>query len=109
MILAGVVLCLLIFTACREKNVNDNYDIYSHTRYRIELSDYKDIVRKYPKSAKSGDSVTVLTNRFMDVSPKIYVNGEDIGNWSNGMTEYTFVMPEENVVITTKLQSSGNW
>ena len=44
----------------------------------------------------------------MDVIPKIFINGEDIGNWDKNRTEYSFVMPDENVEVTTKLKSAAN-
>lgn len=76
-------------------------------KYSIEVTDYKEIISKCPKAAKAGDEVTVKTNCFMDAIPIINVNGNDIGKWDNNKTEYTFVMPDEDVLITTKLNSAG--
>ena len=77
-------------------------------KYSIEVTDYKEIIRKCPEAAKAGDEVTVKTNCFMDAIPIINVNGNDIGKWNNIKTEYVFVMPDEDVIITTKLNSAGN-
>ena len=43
----------------------------------------------------------------MDAIPKININGNDIGEWDKNRTEYTFIMPDEDVEITTTLKSVG--
>ena len=55
-----------------------------------------------PSSAKAGETVVIRTHPLMDVNLILYANGvktskthSDSDYW-----EYTFVMPEENVVIT---------
>lgn len=79
----------------------------SKKKHSIELTDYKEIIKKCPKSAKAGDKVTIKTNIFMDAIPKININGNDIGEWDKNRTEYTFIMPDEDVEITTILKSAG--
>ena len=79
----------------------------SNRKHSIEVTDYKEIINKCPKSAKAGDKVTIKTNIFMDAIPKINVNGSDIGEWDKNRTEYTFVMPDEDVEIITTLKSAG--
>ena len=79
----------------------------SKKKHSIELTDYKEIIKKCPKSAKAGDKVTIKTNIFMDAIPKININGNDIGEWDKNRTEYTFIMPDEDVEITTTLKSAG--
>ena len=79
----------------------------SNKKHCIEVTDYKEIIKKCPKSAKAGDKVTIKTNIFMDAIPKINVNGSDIGEWDKNRTEYTFVMPDEDVEIITTLKSAG--
>ena len=79
----------------------------SKKKHSIELTDYKEIIKKCPKSAKAGDKVTIKTNIFMDAIPKININGHDIGEWDKNRTEYTFIMPDEDVEITTILKSAG--
>lgn len=79
----------------------------SNKKHSIEVTDYKEIIKKCPKSAKAGDKVTIKTNIFMDAIPKININGSDIGEWDKNRTEYTFVMPDEDVEIITMLKSAG--
>lgn len=78
----------------------------SKKKHSIELTDYKEIIKKCPKSAKAGDKVTIKTNIFMDAIPRININGNDIGEWDKNRTEYTFIMPDEDVEITTTLKSA---
>ena len=120
------VLCLLIFsigaiclTACISENKVENVEsietentsvetTYTGKKYDIKVSDYKDIIHKYPKTGKSGEIIIIKTNEFMDVIPKIYINGEDMGNWNKNRTEYSFVMPDEDVEVTTMLKNATN-
>ena len=93
-----------------EKNSPENISSEkqsSKKKHSIELTDYKEIIKKCPKSAKAGDKVTIKTNIFMDAIPKININGNDIGEWDKNRTEYTFIMPDEDVEITTILKSAG--
>lgn len=76
-------------------------------KHSIEVTDDKGIVEKCPKSAKSGDKVTIKANVFMDAIPEINVNGSDSGEWDKNRTEYTFIMPDEDVTISTILKSAG--
>lgn len=76
-------------------------------KHSIEVTDDKGIVEKCPKSAKSGDKVTIKTNVFMDAIPEINVNGSDSGEWDKNRTEYTFIMPDKDVIISTILKSAG--
>lgn len=76
-------------------------------KHSIEVTDDKGVVEKCPKSAKSGDKVTIKTNVFMDAIPEINVNGSDSGEWDKNRTEYTFIMPDEDVTISTILKSAG--
>lgn len=79
----------------------------SRKKHSIEVTDDKGIISKCPKSAKAGDIVTLKTNCFMDAIPQINVNGNDVGEWDANRTKYTFIMPDEDVKITTRLKSSG--
>ena len=76
-------------------------------KHSIEVTDDKGVVEKCPQSAKSGDKVTIKTNVFMDAIPEINVNGSDSGEWDKNRTEYTFIMPDEDVTISTILKSAG--
>ena len=42
----------------------------------------------------------------MDAIPKINVNGSDIGEWDKNRTEYTFIMPDEDVKKITTLMNA---
>lgn len=117
--IASISIISMFFIACNTekevKNQNDvemesttNEIVYSGNKYNIEVSDDKDIIRKCPKAGKSGEVITIKANEFMDVIPKIFINGEDIGSWNKNRTEYSFVMPNENVEVTTKLKSATN-
>ena len=93
-----------------EKNVAENKSSEKQSdkkKHSIEVTDDKGIVEKCPKSAKSGDKVTIKTNVFMDAIPEINVNGSDSGEWDKNRTEYTFIMPDEDVIISTILKSAG--
>ena len=76
-------------------------------KHSIEVTDDKGIVEKCPQLAKSGDKVTIKTNVFMDAIPEINVNGSDSGEWDKNRIEYTFIMPDEDVIISTILKSAG--
>lgn len=82
--------------------------VYSGNKYSIEVSDDKQIISKCPKNGKSGELITIKAHEFMDAIPKIFINGEDIGSWNKNRTEYSFVMPEEDIEVTTKLKSATN-
>lgn len=75
--------------------------------HRIEVVDYKGILSECPKSALAGEKVTIKTNSFMDAMPKIDVSGTDTGEWDKGKTQYTFIMPDEDVKLTATLKSFG--
>lgn len=77
--------------------------------HSIEVIDAKEVIKKCPKSAKAGNKVTIKTNCFMDAIPKINVNGNDIGEWDGNRTEYTFIMPDEDIEITTTLKSASDF
>ena len=79
----------------------------SSKKHGIEVTDDRGIVKKWPKTAKAGDKVTIKTNSFMDAIPKISINGNDIGEWDKNRTEYTFIMPDEDVKIIATLKSAG--
>lgn len=81
----------------------------NNKKHSIDVTDDREVIKKCPKSAKAGDKVTIKTNCFMDVIPKINVNGNDIGEWDKNKTEYVFVMPDEDVKITTTLKSAGEF
>lgn len=82
--------------------------LYTGKKYNIIVSDYKDIIHKCPETGKSGETIIIKTNVFMDVIPKIYINGEDIGNWNKNQTKYSFVMPDEDIEVTTMLKTVTN-
>lgn len=109
----------MLFTACRSEKMIEKLESvemenatvktpYTGKKYNINVSDYKDIIYKCPKSGKSGETIIIKTSEFMDAIPKIYINGEDIGSWNKNRTEYSFVMPDEDVEVTTKLNSATN-
>lgn len=91
----------------QENNKQDSNEKSSGRKHSIEVSDDKEIISKFPKSAKAGDKVTLKTNSFMDAIPQIRINGNDIGEWDANKTKYTFIMPDEDVKITATLKSSG--
>lgn len=55
-----------------------------------------------PKRAKPGDTVVLRTAPIMDVDLDFYANGVKLENTHNDSDywEYTFIMPDEDVVIT---------
>lgn len=81
----------------------------SNKKHSIEVTDDKEIIKKCPKSAKSGDKVTIKAYSFMDVIPIIEINGDDIGEWDKNRIEYTFIMPDEDVRIVTRLRRDGSY
>jgi hypothetical protein len=58
-----------------------------------------------PKRAKPGDTVVLRTGPIMDANLYLYANGVPIENTHNDSDywEYTFIMPDEDVVITHKM------
>lgn len=97
----ALLICLMTgcLLGCSRKQSNSKM-------HSIEVTDIKKIISECPKSAKAGDTVTIKTNSFMDAIPKIDVNGNDIGEWDDNITEYTFIMPDEDVKIRATLNSS---
>ena len=81
----------------------------SNKKHSIEVTDDKEIIKKCPKSAKSGDKVTIKAYSFMDVIPIIEINGNDIGEWDKNRIEYTFTMPDEDVRIVTRFRRDGSY
>ena len=81
----------------------------SNRKHSIEVTDDKEIIKKCPKSAKSGDKVTIKAYSFMDVIPIIEINGNDIGEWDKNRIEYTFIMPDEDVRIVTRFRRDGSY
>ena len=81
----------------------------SNRKHSIEVTDDKEIIKKCPKSAKSGDKVTIKAYSFMDVIPIIEINGNDIGEWDKNRIEYTFSMPDEDVRIVTRFRRDGSY
>lgn len=79
----------------------------SDKKHNIEVIDDKGIIKKCPKSAKTGAKVVIKTYSFMDAISEIIVNGNDIGEWDKNKTTYTFIMPDEDVRITTTIKNSG--
>lgn len=55
-----------------------------------------------PKRAKPGDTVVLRTGTIMDANLDFYANGVKLENTHNDSDywEYTFIMPDEDVVIT---------
>ena len=55
-----------------------------------------------PKWAKPGDTVVLRTGPIMDADLELYANGVKLKNTHNDSDywEYTFIMPDEDVVIT---------
>ena len=55
-----------------------------------------------PKRAKAGDTVVLRAGPIMDADLYFYANGVNIKNTHNSSDywEYTFIMPDEDVVIT---------
>ena len=55
-----------------------------------------------PKRAKPGDTVVLRTGTIMDADLDFYANGVKLENTHNDSDywEYTFIMPDEDVVIT---------
>ena len=58
-----------------------------------------------PKRAKPGDTVVLRTGTIMDADLDFYANGVKLENTHNDSDywEYTFIMPDEDVVITHKM------
>lgn len=94
----------IVLTTFANWNSSEMTNIEEH---RIEVVDDRGVIKKCPKTAKVGTEVSIKTNSFMDVIPQISVNGNDIGEWDKNKTEYIFVMPDEDVKITTNLKNSG--
>ena len=58
-----------------------------------------------PKRAKPGDTVILRTGPIMDADLDFYANGVKLENTHNDSDywEYTFIMPDEDVVITHEM------
>ena len=65
------------------------------SRYRITVISGEKFVHKCPKSAKTGETVTVMTSVVSDA--ELYVNGVD-GKFVR-LGEYQFVMPDHDVEL----------
>ncbi len=73
--------------------------------YEIRLVGDTDLVESCPKSAKAGETVTILTCDVTDGDKEISVSGaEGVSvNWF----EYQFVMPEHDVEVRVEFISNG--
>ena len=62
-----------------------------------------------PKRANPGDTVVLRAGPIMDADLYFYANGVQIENTHNDSDywEYTFIMPDEDVLITHDM--SGDW
>ena len=71
-------------------------------RYRIE---YDENVVDCPSRAKAGETVRFETVFVCDADLYVYVNGTEIKPVQEGI--YEFVMPAEDVQISTKIVANG--
>lgn len=64
-----------------------------------------------PQRAKSGDTVVLRAGPIMDADLYFYANGVRIENTHNDSDywEYTFIMPDEDVVITHDMSGDGSY
>ena len=62
-----------------------------------------------PKWANPGDTVVLRAGPIMDADLYFYANGEPIKNTHNDSDywEYTFIMPDEDVIITHEMSGDG--
>lgn len=62
-----------------------------------------------PKRANPGDTVVLRAGPIMDADLYFYANGEPIKNTHNDSDywEYTFIMPDEDVIITHEMSGDG--
>ena len=62
-----------------------------------------------PKRANPGDTVVLRAGPIMDADLDFYANGVKLENTHNDSDywEYTFIMPDEDVVITSEISGGG--
>lgn len=80
----------------------------SNKEYQITLSDSKsndDLIKDCPNKANVGKEVTIHLYDVTDVIPRIFVNGEEAGTFTDDYT-YVFTMPDMDVLIESKLESA---
>ena len=93
-----VVLCLCCLASC---GILESHSIsyQDADTERLLMDGYA------PKRAKPGDTVVLRTGPIMDADLDFYANGVKLENTHNDSDywEYTFIMPDEDVVITHKM------
>ena len=95
-----LVLCLCCIASCGALGVhsityaNDKTEEFLHEGFA-------------PKWARAGDTVVLRAGPIMDADLYFYANGVPIKNTHNDSDywEYTFIMPDEDVVITYDMSS----
>ena len=74
------------------------------SRHRITVISGEKFVHKYPKTARTGETVTVETSMVSDA--ELYVNGVDGKFVRPG--EYQFVMPDNDVELKVTVIANPN-
>ena len=99
-ILICAVLCLCCLASCSAFGVHSI--TYANDKTEELLHD-----GFAPKWAKAGDTVVLRAGPIMDADLYLYANGVNIKNTHNDSDywEYTFIMPDEDVVITHDMSS----
>ena len=95
-----VVFCLCCLVSCGVLGVHS----ISYADEETERLLHEDFA---PKWARAGDTVVLRAGPIMDADLYFYVNGVNIKNTHNDSDywEYTFIMPDEDVVITHDMSS----
>ena len=94
------VLCLCTLASCSILGANS----ISYADDETERLLHDDFA---PKWARPGDTVVLRAGPIMDADLYFYANGVNIENTHNDSDywEYTFIMPDEDVVITHDMSS----
>ena len=94
-----LLLCVLVLTAFV------GCDVFDSNRHRIEMKNESWLYEKLPSSANAEDAITVKIRFATDLGYIFVVNGEQIEPddvESNSYWQFSFTMPDEDVVIDFK-------
>ena len=106
----AVLLTLGMSTGCNVfENISNLTQLNATNNYKVttDLDDW--LHSRLKKYYKAGETVVVKINIAYDVGFSLYINGEKLqrDSWENGQDywQYSFTMPEEDVLLTYKLSS----
>ena len=107
-----IAMLVIALPGCRKKggDGNDTSEVAETYQIKYELGNAERYFADPPMEAQAGELVEIRTNGILlDADIHVYVDGQEIGksHYDSDYWGYSFVMPEEDVLITAKIYSEG--